>query len=102
MSNVVNVSSTSILQGLSPLQSAWTLIQSSNEKFSASASIFKKRGILGILTNKSDAPMLPKERQRLQDEFDGEVGEADKFNKTKLSTSDLSYIQTGMSQSDLG
>jgi len=101
MSNVVNVSSTSILQGLSPLQSAWTLIQSSNEKFSASASIFKNRGIIGILTNKSDAPMLPKERQRLQDEFDGEVGGADKFNKIKISTSDLSYIQTGMSPSDL-
>ena len=100
-SNVVNVGSTSILQGLSPLQAAWTLIQSSNEKFSASASIFKNRGIIGILTNKSDAPMLPKERKRLQDEFDKEVGGADKFNKIKISTSDLSYIQTGMSPSDL-
>jgi len=100
-SNVVNVGSTSILQGLSPLQAAWTLIQSSTEKFSASASIFKNRGIIGILTNKSDAPMIPKERERLQDELDSEMGGSDRFNKIKISTSDLSYIQTGMSPTDL-
>jgi len=87
--------------GLSPLQAGWIIVQSSKEKFTAEASIFKNRGIIGILTNKSDAPMLPKERERLQKEFDNEVGGADRFNKLKISTTDLSYIQTGMSPSDL-
>jgi len=77
------------------------VVQSSKEKLNAEASIFKNRGIIGILTNKSDTPMLPKERQRLQDEFDKEVGGADRFNKLKISTTDLNYIQTGMSPTDL-
>jgi len=100
-SNIVNIGSTTVKQGLSPLQAMWVVVQSSSEKFKAGASIFKNRGIIGILTNKSDAPMLPKERERLQGEFDKEVGGADKYNKIKISTTDLSYIQTGMSPSDL-
>ena len=100
-SNIVNVGTTTVRQGLAPLQAMWVIVQSSSEKFKAGASIFKNRGIIGILTNKSDAPMLPKERERLQGEFDKEVGGADKFNKIKISTTDLSYIQTGMSPSDL-
>jgi HK97 family phage portal protein len=100
-SNIVNVGSSDVMQGLSPLQAMWVIVQSSSEKFKAGASIFKNRGIIGILTNKSDAPMLKKERDRLQSEFDSEAGGADKFNKIKISTTDLSYIQTGMSPSDL-
>ena len=87
--------------GLSPLEGAYIVVQSSSEKFEAEASIFKNRGVVGILTNKSDTPMLPDERERLQSEFDKEVGGAEKFNKIKISTTDLSYIQTGMSPTDL-
>jgi len=87
--------------GLSPLEASFIVVQSSSEKFEAEASIFKNRGVVGILTNKSDTPMLPDERERLQDEFDKEVGGAEKFNKIKISTTDLSYIQTGMSPTDL-
>ena len=99
--NTVNLSTKSVRMGMSPLQANWMVVKSSNEKFSAEASIFKNRGIIGILTNKSDAPMLPKERERLQNEFDKEAGGAEKFNKIKISSSDLSYIQTGMSPTDL-
>lgn len=87
--------------GLSALQAGWIIIQSSKEKFTAEANIFKNKGIIGILTNKSDTPMLPKERKRLQEEFDEETGGADRFNKIKISTTDLNYIQTGMSPTDL-
>lgn len=87
--------------GLSALQAGWILVQSSKEKLTAEASIFKNRGIIGILTNTSDTPMLPKERERLQKEFDAEVGGADRFNKIKISTTELKYIQTGMSPTDL-
>ena len=87
--------------GLSPLEGAYIVVQSSSEKFEAEASIFKNRGVVGILTNKSDTPMLPDERERLQGEFDQEMGGAEKFNKIKISTTDLNYIQTGMSPTDL-
>jgi HK97 family phage portal protein len=87
--------------GISPLEAMWIIVQSSDEKFNAEASIFKNRGIIGILTNKSEVPMLKKERERLQNEFDEEVGGSDRFNKIKISMSALEYIQTGMSPTDL-
>lgn len=100
-SNIVNIEGTEAKYGMSPLQAAWLVVQSTDEKFNAEASIFKNRGIIGILTTKRDTPMLNKERQRLQDEFDAETGGSDKFNKIKISTTDLGYIQTGMSPTDL-
>ena len=100
-SNIAQNNHNKMVWGVSPLQAMWVVVNASDEKFGASASIFKNKGIAGILTNKSDVPMLPQERQRLQDEFDEEVGGHDKFNKIKISTSDLAYIQTSMSPTDL-
>lgn len=100
-SNVVNVDDTEILYGLSPLQAAWIVVKSSTEKFKADAAIFKNRGIVGILTNDTDNAMLPQERERLQNEYDKEIGGSEKYNRIKVSTSRLRYIQTGMSPTDL-
>tara|TARA_R110000803_G_scaffold104975_2_gene173199 strand:+ start:157 stop:1338 length:1182 start_codon:yes stop_codon:yes gene_type:complete len=100
-SNVVNIDGTSGYYGLSPLQAAWMVVKSSEEIFSAEASIFKNRGIIGILTNETDVPMLPREREGLQQQFDSEMGGADQYNKIKISNTKLKYIQTGMSPTDL-
>lgn len=100
-SNVVNIDGHGFKYGLSPLQSAWVVVASSMEKLKADASIFKSRGIIGILTSDTDTPMLEPERERLQSEFDKETGGADKFNKIKISTSRLRFLQTGMSPTDL-
>tara|TARA_R110000803_G_scaffold10634_2_gene32342 strand:- start:260 stop:1534 length:1275 start_codon:yes stop_codon:yes gene_type:complete len=99
--NSVNIQDTEIHLGMSPLQALWVVVQSSSEKFKAEASIFKNRGIVGILTNRSETPMLKKDRDRLQNEFNDEVAGADKFNRIKISNTDLKYIQTGMSPTDL-
>ena len=45
--------------------------------------------------------MLPSERERLQKEYDAEMGGASKYNKVKVSSTKLSYMQTGMSPTDL-
>jgi HK97 family phage portal protein len=87
--------------GLSPLQAGWIVVESSTEKLNADASIFKNRGVIGILSSETDTPMLAPERERLQGELDGEMQGAKKFNKIKISTSRLKYIQTGMSPTDL-
>jgi len=100
-SNVVNVDGTACKYGLSPLQSAWIVVSSSMEKLKADASIFKSRGIIGILTSDSDTPLLNPERERLQGEFDKDTAGADKFNKIHISTSRLKFLQTGMSPTDL-
>ena len=100
-SNVVNVDGTQSKYGLSPLQSAWIVVTSSMEKLKADASIFKSRGIIGILSSDGDTPMLDPERERLQTEFDKGTGGADKYNKIHLTSSKLRFLQTGMSPTDL-
>ena len=100
-SNVVNTGEGSIKYGLSPLQSAWIVVASSMEKLKADASIFKSRGIIGILTTDTDTPMLEPERERLQTHFDNTISGAENYNKIKVSTSKLRYLQTGMSPTDL-
>ena len=100
-SNIVDVSNSGVYFGLSPLEAAWIVIKSSDEIFGAEASIFKNRGIIGILTNETDDPMLEPERRELQKQFDQEVGGHDRYNKIKISNTKLKYIQTGMSPTDL-
>jgi len=100
-SNVVNIDQNNFCYGLSPLQAAWILVASSMEKLKADASIFKSRGIIGILTSDTDTPMLDPERERLQKEFDEETSGAERYNKIRLSSSRLRYLQTGMSPTDL-
>jgi len=100
-SNIVNIDQDNYKYGLSPLEAAWIIINSSGEKFKAEASIFKNRGIIGILTNKSDTPMLPTERKRMQSEFNDDIGGASKYNQIKISNTDLAFVQTGMSPTDL-
>ena len=100
-SNIITNDRNDHMLGISPLKAAWVVVQSSNEKFNAEASIFKNRGIAGIMTSKGDVPMKPSERTRMQDAFDKRVGGSDKFNKLMLSETELQYIQTGMSPTDL-
>lgn len=100
-SNVTQCDTSNAKLGVSPLEAAWIIVQSSNEKFNAEASIFENRGIIGILTNDSDVPLLTTERERLQGEFDDESGGAHNYNKLKISNTKLRYIQTGMSPTDL-
>jgi HK97 family phage portal protein len=100
-SNISNTENGYEQYGLSPLQAGWVVVESSNEKLKADASIFKNRGVIGILSTDTDTPMLAPERERLQDELDSEMSGAKKFNKIKISTSRLKYIQTGMSPTDL-
>jgi len=100
-SNVVDITDSGVYFGLSPLEAAWLTVKSSDEIFGAEAAIFKNRGIIGILTNETDTPMLTKERERLQGQFDSEVGGHDRYNSIKISNTKLKYIQTGMSPTDL-
>ena len=87
--------------GLSPLQAGWIVVQSSSEKFNADASIFKNRGIVGLLTNDTDVPMLGKEQKELQESFQDSAGGSDKYNKIAVTNTRLRFLQTGMSPTDL-
>lgn len=99
--NVVDFENEKQHYGFSPLEAAYKIVVASSEIFNAEASLFKNRGIAGILTNDSEVPMLAKDREEMQKDFDKEVGGSDKFNKVKISNQKLRYLQMGMSPTDL-
>jgi len=99
--NIVNIDIENYKFGLSPLQAGWIVVKSSSEKFNADASIFKNRGIVGLLTNDTDVPMLKGEQEQLQHQFNKEIGGSEKYNTIKVSNTKLRYVQTGMSPTDL-
>lgn len=87
--------------GISPLQAAWSTVVSSNEIFKAEASIFKNRGVVGLISNDSERPALPKDLDKLQDAFQNRAGGAENFNKVLVTNQNVRYIQMGMSPQDL-
>ncbi len=100
-SNSLNVDREQKYWGLSPLKSLWLVVDASNNLFTALSALWKNKGIIGIITNKSGIPLLPKERQELQDKFQEDVGGPLKANQMHVTSGDLSFIQTGMSPADL-
>lgn len=100
-SNIVNVYGEEIKFGLSPLQAGWVVVESSSEKFNAEAWMFRNRGIIGFAANDSEIPMLPKEREKTQEEFNNAAGGSDNFNSIYVTNSKLRFVQTSMSPTDL-
>lgn len=100
-SNVVDQDATDRLFGLSPLQPMKPVVESSDEKFNAEASIFKNRGIIGFASNDTDVPMLEDERLEAQNSFDRGSRGSSKFNSIFVTNTRLRFVQTGMSPTDL-
>jgi HK97 family phage portal protein len=87
--------------GLSPLSPMWKVVSASDDLFTARSVLWKNRGKIGIVTNKSEVPMLPKERKRVQAEFDKDTGGAHNANGVHVSPNNLDFIKTGASVGDL-
>lgn len=87
--------------GTSPLNAMWQVVTSSNDLFTARSVLWKNKGVIGMITNNADTPLLPKERDAIQDKFNEQTGGAEKANSMHVSTNKLAYIQTGMSPGDL-
>jgi HK97 family phage portal protein len=99
--NIVNTEGEEAKYGLSKLCAAMIVVQSSDEKFVADASMAKNKGIAGIVTTDSDTPMLPDEQKAMQEEYDKDSAGAGNFGRIRVSTTKLKYLQMGMSPSDL-
>jgi HK97 family phage portal protein len=87
--------------GLSPLCPMWKVVTASDDLFTARGVTWKNRGKIGIITNKSEVPLLPKERDRIQKEYDEDTGGAHNANGIHVSTNNLEFIKTGASVGDL-
>lgn len=89
------------LYGLSPLQSLMQVVESSNDLFETESVVYKNRGVNTILTNDSERPMLPKDKEDLQSQFDSEIAGASNYGKVRLSTAKLRAIDIGMTPAQL-
>jgi len=89
------------LYGFSPLEVGKMVYESSNNIFEAEAAIFKNRGVVSMLTNDTDTPLLPNEIDRIQQDFQDQTAGADKFGKIGVTNTKLRLLQLGMSPSDL-
>jgi len=87
--------------GISPLSALWTVVDASNDLFTARASTWKNRGIIGFLSNKSDTPILEPERKKIQSVFDKNAGGPEKANRINVTTANVDFVQVGMSPTDL-
>jgi HK97 family phage portal protein len=87
--------------GLSPIQVAAQVVQVGNDTWDASSFLFQNRGMAGMITDKSNRPMLPAEAEKVQQDFDAQTTGTHNYGKIKVTNKDLSYIQMAMSPSDL-
>lgn len=100
-SNIVSVNREKVHFGYSPLEAGIKIVTASSEIFNAEASIFKNRGVVGLLSSGSDLGLMPKDKEALQEVLDKDLGGSDKFNKVNVTSSNVKYVQMGMSPSDL-
>jgi len=87
--------------GVSRVEPIKPAVITSNEVQIAQANTFKNGGAANIITNKSDYPMLPDERKRVQEGLDSQLGGAEKANKNVVSNHDLAVLNIGMSPTQL-
>lgn len=97
--NVYGVEDT--LYGLSPLAAAIMVIQTGNDRWDANAHVLQNKGQIGILTNKSEYPLPPKQVNEMQDEGLKILGGAEKFGRVFWSNKNLDYISMALSTTDL-
>lgn len=89
------------LYGLSPIQVAAVVVQTGNDRWDADAAILQNRGVFGMITDKSQRPMLPEEAAKVQEDFNSQVGGLHKQGSVKVTNKDLGFIQMAMSSTDL-
>jgi HK97 family phage portal protein len=87
--------------GFSKLQGMMDVVESSKEKFIAEKSIFKNKGVSGLIVSKTDIPLLEPDRKAQQADFDERIGGAQKFGGVALTSNDVNFLPIGMSPTDL-
>lgn len=88
--------------GLSPLYAGRAVYTASNNTFEAKAHILDNRGVSGILSAKdANVPMMPRDQEKLQKEFNKRTAGADKVGGIHITTAAMQYLDVGMSSKDL-
>lgn len=89
-------------EGLSPMQSGWTIIKAANNRNMAESVLFENRGVSGIISTKDGGmSMLPSDKSKLDEGFKQRAGGSHKFNGIMTSSTAVQFTQLGMSANDL-
>jgi HK97 family phage portal protein len=99
--NIIHTDINRMHYGYSPLEAGMKIVTASSEIFNAEASIFKNRGVVGMLSSSSDLGMMPEDQKAIQENFQERAGGSDNFNKVLVTSANAKYVQMGMSPSDL-
>ena len=88
--------------GFSKLQGRLDVVESSKEKFIAEKSIFKNKGVSGLVVSKTDIPLLEPDRKAQQKDFDERidiipVADPNIFSMTQRVTLAQTELQLAMS-----
>jgi HK97 family phage portal protein len=94
-------------EGISPLQSVWKTVESSNNRATAESSMLENRGISGFISPKAtsgDSAMIgfsSKVMEVVRAAFANLTGGAKKFNKVEVIESAADFTQLGMDANDM-
>jgi len=89
------------LLGLSIIQVAREAVMVGNSRWDAHANLLQNRGAVGMITDKSNRPMLPEEAAQVQQAWNRDISGTHNSGKIKVTNKDLNYIQMAMSATDL-
>jgi HK97 family phage portal protein len=89
------------LLGLSAIQVARDVVSVGNSRWDAHANLLQNRGAVGMITDKSNRPMLPEEAAQVQQAWNRDISGSTNSGKIKVTNKDLNYIQMAMSATDL-
>jgi HK97 family phage portal protein len=89
------------IKGLSLFQVAAHAIKVGNNRWQADSALLENRGVVGLISNKSEFPMTDVDTKRVQDSFDRDFNGTEKYGKIKVTNQNLEYTSMGMSSVDL-
>lgn len=87
--------------GLSPIQAAARVVQTSNDKWVADSVLLQNKGMIGMVTDRSEMPLTKAEAEKVQSDFNKDIGGAGKFGQIKVTNKDLRFIPLSLSSEDL-
>jgi len=89
-------------KGLSPFQSGYSSLSTSNQVHEAEKSMIENRGATGMISsNKEDYPLTEEEREEVDKNFKGRIGGAKNYNKMITVSSNVKFTQLGANVKDL-
>jgi HK97 family phage portal protein len=89
-------------RGMSPLQAAYSSLDTDNQIFNAKRNFYRNNGIAGIVSSGSDVSTLgPEEAIQLNEALKRKIGGSDKANSLTVTGANVNYTAIGMTATNM-